>query len=155
MIAGCSCCPCQRHVCQRQSCIVCNPLELLDCLKFGFILSVEVVGVGLPRLPSGAGSVRRYFPVSQPPDSGLQTSVPMPWRRTVGRTSRSIPRQRIEYGGCSVCGPIPPVRSAAQCASTRSSAGKVDVPQARILPARTRSVSAPTVSSIATVGSGR
>ena len=66
-----------------------------------------------------------------------------------------MPRLRIEYGGCSVCGPATSWRAAAQWASTRSAAGKVDVPQARILPARTRSVSASTVSSMAVSGSGR
>ena len=29
----------------------------------------------------------------------------MPKRSTVGSTARSMPRARIEYGGCSVCGP--------------------------------------------------
>ena len=61
----------------------------------------------------------------------------------------------LEYGGCSVWGPMAPVRAAAHWAATRSPAGNVDVPHARILPARTRSVSASTVSSIAVSGSGR
>ena len=52
-------------------------------------------------MQAGAASLR-YRPDSHPPASGLYVSVPMPFRSVVGRTSASMPRTRIEYGGCSV-----------------------------------------------------
>ena len=61
----------------------------------------------------------------------------------------------MEYGGCSVVGRTWPRRCAVHCASTSSSAGNVEVPKARILPACTRSERAPRVSSRSVVGSGR
>src|SRR2546421_5939399 len=44
---------------------------------------------------------RSYLPVSQPRHSGLHTMTPMPKRCVTGRTSRSICRTKMEYGGCS------------------------------------------------------
>src|SRR5580658_3169859 len=81
--------------------------------------------------------------------------MPKPYCCATGRTSRSMPRFRIEYGGCSVRNRSRPRRSATHCASTRSEAGIVEVPDERILPLRTRSVSADRVSSISVSGSGR
>ncbi|RPK53292.1 hypothetical protein EES40_01445 [Streptomyces sp. ADI93-02] len=52
----------------------------------------------------------------------------MPYRSQAGRTSRSMPRFRIEYGGCSVRNRARPRRSETHCASTISEAGKVEVP---------------------------
>jgi hypothetical protein len=66
-----------------------------------------------------------------------------------------MPRASSEYGGCSVRNRYSPRRSATCCASTMPSAGNVDEPNARIFPARTRSVSAPRVSSTSVFGSGR
>ena len=60
----------------------------------------------------------RHLPDSQPPASGLHGITPMPWRRQVGSTSASIPRTRIEYGGCSQTKRSRPRRSATHCAST-------------------------------------
>ena len=54
----------------------------------------------------------------------------------------------MEYGGCSQWGPIAPDRWLAHWASTISEAGNVDMPQALILPARTRSLMASTVSAM-------
>ena len=42
---------------------------------------------------------------------------------------RSIPRTKIEYGGCSHTNRSRPRRSATHCASTMSSAGNVDDPR--------------------------
>src|SRR5918995_6967026 len=43
----------------------------------------------------------RHRPDSHPPVSGLYDITPMPWREHAGRTSASIARTSIEYGGCS------------------------------------------------------
>ncbi len=79
----------------------------------------------------------------QPP-SGLQTRVPIAeLLGTAARTSRSMPRPRIEYGGCSVRGRDGPRRSAIQRARTDVGGRRgTRWPKARTLPARTRSVSA-------------
>jgi hypothetical protein len=45
-----------------------------------------------------------------------------------------MPRTRIEYGGCSVTNRPSPRSRAVHCASTVSWAGKVEEPNARILP---------------------
>ncbi len=66
-----------------------------------------------------------------------------------------MPRTRMEYGGCSVENRASPRRSDAQWASTIDSAGNVEQPKARIFPARCRSVSADSVSSMSVSGSGR
>src|ERR1700689_3900037 len=42
------------------------------------------------------------LPASHPPAKGLHGRTPMPNCCAAGRTSRSIPRTRIEYGGCLV-----------------------------------------------------
>ena len=52
----------------------------------------------------------------------------IPWRAHVGRTSASIPRTRIEYGGCSHTKRCRRRSRAAHCASTISAAGKVEEP---------------------------
>jgi hypothetical protein len=41
-------------------------------------------------------------PESQPPARGLHGTTPMSYFWQVGSTSFSMPRTRIEYGGCSV-----------------------------------------------------
>ena len=66
-----------------------------------------------------------------------------------------MPRTSIEYGGCSHTKRSRPRRSATHCASTISDAGNVELPRYSTLPARTRSVSAPSVSSMSVCGSGR
>ncbi len=79
----------------------------------------------------------------------------MPYRWATGSTSFSMPRLSSEYVGCSVRKRSSPRRSETHWASTISLAGKLDVPIARTLPARTRSVSADSVSSTSVSGSGR
>ena len=81
--------------------------------------------------------------------------TPMPYFSQVGSTSASMPRTRIEYGGCSVEKRPRPRVSAVHCASTIWCAGYVDEPKARILPWRCRSVSTDRVSSSVVSGSGR
>jgi hypothetical protein len=95
------------------------------------------------------------LPVRKPNASGLQVSTPIPYRCAVGSTARSMPRARIEYGGCSVRNRIRPRRSLTTWASTISSAGNEEQPKARIFPARTRSVRTLRVSSMSVAGSGR
>ena len=70
------------------------------------------------RLSGGGSSPRRYFPVRTPPLNGLYTIVPTPCRWHVGRMSSSIPRWSSEYGGCRLTNGVPPILSAAHCAST-------------------------------------
>ena len=53
----------------------------------------------------------------------------MPWRWQVGSTSASIPRTRIEYGGCSQTNRSRWRRSATHCASTIADAGNVELPR--------------------------
>ena len=53
----------------------------------------------------------------------------MPWRWQVGSTSASMPRTRIEYGGCSHTKRSRLRRSATHWASTISDAGKVELPR--------------------------
>ena len=65
----------------------------------------------------------RYRPVSQPPASGLHGITPMPYFWQVGSTEVSMPRTKIEYGGCSHRNRSRPRRSATHCASTICSAG--------------------------------
>src|SRR3954451_3384793 len=66
-----------------------------------------------------------------------------------------MPRTRIEYGGCSQLKRSRPRRSAVHWASTIMLGLKVEEPMVRTLPARTRSVSAPSVSSMSVSSSGR
>lgn len=49
-----------------------------------------------------ASECELYFPVSSPYDSGLQVRTLIPYFSATGRISRSVPRARIEYDGCSV-----------------------------------------------------
>ncbi len=79
----------------------------------------------------------------------------MPYFWQTGSTSVSTPRTSSEYGGCSQTKRSRPRRSATHWASTICDGGKVELPKARILPARCRSDSAPRVSSMSQVGSGR
>jgi hypothetical protein len=72
----------------------------------------------------------------------------MPSRAHVGNAEVSIPRASKEYGGCSVRNRCSPRRSATWWASTISAGGNAELPNARILPARTRSVSTERVSSM-------
>ena len=65
----------------------------------------------------------RTRPVRSPCASGPHTRVPIPKRCASGSTSRSAPRLRIEYGGCSARKRSRPRRSAVHCASTMSWAG--------------------------------
>ena len=51
------------------------------------------------RVPSGSGSPGLYFPVRTPWPSGDHTICEMPSSREAGMTSRSGPRQSIEYCG--------------------------------------------------------
>ena len=81
--------------------------------------------------------------------------TPIRYFSATGSTSASMPRTKIEYGGCSVTKRPSPRRSATHCASTISCAGNVDEPNARILPWRCKSVSADRVSSTSVSGSGR
>ena len=97
----------------------------------------------------------RYLPDRNPKASGLHTSTPMPYRWVTGSTEASIPRARMEYGGCSVRKRPRPRRSATWWDSTMSSAGNVEHPNVRIFPARCRSVRADSVSSMSVVRSGR
>ena len=90
----------------------------------------------------------RIRPVSHPPSSGLHGMTPMPYFSQVGRTEASMPRTKIEYGGCSQRNRTYPRRSATHWASTICSAGNVEDPMARTLPECTRSDSADKVSSI-------
>ena len=148
--------PRQRELGHREPGLGGDQPEALRRVELRVVVTVEVVGVRRrPRSGAARGDDRWYLPVSHPPDSGLHTRTPMPWRRHVGSTSRSMPRHMIEYGGCSECGAATPRRSAAQHVSTRSAAGNVDVPHMPIFPARTRSVSASTVSPMSVDGSGR
>ena len=66
-----------------------------------------------------------------------------------------MPRTSSEYGGCSHMNRSRPRRSATHCASTIWLGGNVELPIARTLPERTRSVSAPSVSSMSVSASGR
>ncbi len=81
--------------------------------------------------------------------------TPMPYSCAIGRTSRSMPRFRIEYGGCSVRNRCNPARSATHWAWTIMEAGVVEAPITRTLPALTRSVRTERVSSRSVSGSGR
>ena len=85
--------------------------------RCGCMAARPLVGMGWPL---------RYLPPSQPPARGLQGITPMPYCWQTGRTSRSMPRTKIEYGGCSQRKRSRPRRSATHCASTTSCAGKVD-----------------------------
>ena len=78
----------------------------------------------------------------------------MPYCCAMGRISRSMPRSRIEYAGCSVRRRCSPRDSAIHWASTMVEAGKADEPMARTLPLRTRSVRADRVSSRSAVRVG-
>ncbi len=53
----------------------------------------------------------------------------MSCRLQVGSTSASIPRTRIEYGGCSHTKRSRLRRSATHCASTIADAGQVELPR--------------------------
>ena len=53
----------------------------------------------LIRLSAGGGSPGAYLPVSTPCASGDQTICEMPFAAQSGITSRSGPRQSIEYCG--------------------------------------------------------
>ena len=53
----------------------------------------------------------------------------MPYFWHIGSTSFSIPRTRMEYGGCSVTKRSRARRSATHWASTISWAGKVELPK--------------------------
>ena len=79
----------------------------------------------------------------------------MPYFCAVGSTAASIARLKIEYGGCSARNRARPRFSATHWASTICSAGKSDDPIARTFPARTKSVSTESVSSMSVAGSGR
>ena len=79
----------------------------------------------------------------------------MPWRSQVGSTSASTARTSIEYAGCSVTKRCRLRSRATHCASTIWLAGKVELPTYRTLPWRTRSVSAPSVSSTSVSVRGR
>src|SRR4051812_41060395 len=79
----------------------------------------------------------------------------MPYRCVVGRTSSSMPRTRIEYGGCSVTNRSRCRSREAHCASTICEPEYDDDPMWRTFPCRTRSVSAPRVSSTSVSGLGR
>ena len=113
---------------ERETGLIGDRAQAVDGGRLGLVVAVEVVRVGRRSQPSGASPAARYLPVSQPPDSGLHVITPMPWRWHVGRTSPSMCRQRIEYGGCSVCGPLAGA-GPLPIASTSSAAGNVDVPQ--------------------------
>ena len=79
----------------------------------------------------------------------------MPCRCAIGRTSTSMPRTSSEYGGCSVRKRWRFRSRATHCASTISPPENDDEPMYRILPCCTRSVSAPSVSSMSVPGTGR
>ena len=55
--------------------------------------------------------------------------TPIPYRAHVGRTSFSMPRVRIEYGGCSVTNRSRPRSRAVHCASTIADTGNVEWPR--------------------------
>src|ERR1700722_16354381 len=63
-----------------------------------------------------------------PPASGLQGMTPIPNSRQVGSTSASMPRARIEYGGCSQTKRWCPRSRATHCALTICAAGYVEEP---------------------------
>jgi hypothetical protein len=54
--------------------------------------------------------------------------TPMPYHWQTGRTSFSIARVRIEYGGCRVTNRSRPRSRAIHCASTIAEAEKVEWP---------------------------
>ena len=58
-------------------------------------------GRSVIRDPAGAGSPRRYLPVSQPPASGLNGVKPRPCSAQSGSTSRSASRSSSEYEFCT------------------------------------------------------
>jgi len=55
--------------------------------------------------------------------------TPIPYRRQTGRSSFSMFRVRIEYGGCSVTKRSRPRSRAIHCASTTAEGGKVEWPR--------------------------
>src|SRR4051794_3028051 len=123
---GCSCCTRSRSVWLRA-----RPMN--------WPIESEVA-----RVPSGSGSPGLYFPVKTPCASGDQTICEMPLAFEAGMTSRSGPRQSIEYCGWLETNFSTPGSCAA---SSILSAGHSLKPSQRALPARTTSVSASIVSS--------
>ena len=105
--------------------------------------------VSLPSVPE------RYLPVSSPPASGDHRATPRPRLSAIGRSSRSALRSTRLYSTWMAMIGASPRRSAMVAARATRQAGKFDKPAWWILPARTKSSKAATISSIGVMVSGQ
>ena len=80
-------------------------------------------------MPSGAGSPRRYLPVSRPYASGKNGSTPTPTCSHAGTSSASAERSYNEYLFCADTNGVVPALCAAQSASTTCQPAKFDDPR--------------------------
>jgi hypothetical protein len=83
----------------------------------------------LSREPSGAGSPRRYLPVSSPYASGKYGSSPTPTCSHAGTRSSSAERSYSEYLFCAETNGVVPAVYATQSASTTCHPERFDEPR--------------------------